>query len=217
MLIYTYEGGDLGWTFNRPYRDGGSSRYFTIASLCVDSSKRHLPKRSIKKIYRKFNWSVAKEKKWADMSESSRKFFAEEAVRLSREYGNSIKYHAIVVKKENVARHIRTDPNKLYNYMIGLSLLQEMSQHQDVKFFPDERSIKVASGNSLHDYLQTKLWFDKGAPTTLSTEFSDSSGSRLVQFSDMLAGATQGCFEDGKCDHWTTLQGVVNLRRLFFS
>lgn len=39
--------------------------------------------------------------------------------------------------------------------MIGLSLLDELSGHEQVTFVPDPRDIKVESDNSLHDYLQT--------------------------------------------------------------
>ena len=63
LLIYLDESGDLGWNFTAPYRSGGSSRHMTIASLCVPSDKKHLPKRVIKKLYEKFSWPVGTEKK----------------------------------------------------------------------------------------------------------------------------------------------------------
>ena len=64
-----------------------------------------------------------------------------------------IKYFAITVKKENVQEHIRKDSNKLYNYMTRLLLLDELCGYDSVRIAPDPRSIKVASGNSMHDYL----------------------------------------------------------------
>ncbi|WMN84132.1 DUF3800 domain-containing protein [Vibrio parahaemolyticus] len=42
--IYLDESGDLGWTFDSPYRRGGSSRYLTIASLIVSPEKKALAK-----------------------------------------------------------------------------------------------------------------------------------------------------------------------------
>lgn len=54
--------------------------------------------------------------------------------------------------------------------MIGISLLDEMKKHQNVVFVPDPRSIKVESDNSLHDYLQTKLWLDMNVMTMLETK-----------------------------------------------
>lgn len=52
---------------------------------------------------------------------------------------------------------MRRDSNKLYNYMIGLSLLDEMINYENVVLIPDPRTIKVKSGNSLHDYLDINI------------------------------------------------------------
>lgn len=216
MLIYLDESGDLGWTFTAPYRNGGSSRYLTIASLVVHPSKKHLPKRLIKNLYNKFHWPTSLERKWSDMSSTERKHFAVKASALMARNPGNIRYLSITVRKENVLNHIRNDSNKLYNYMIGLSLLNEMSKHSDVTFIPDPRSIKVESGNSLHDYLQTQLWFDKAVQTQLNTIPCDSSASLNVQFADMLSGIVQGHFEDGNSSPWEAIQSSISYKTLFF-
>lgn len=216
MIIYLDESGDLGWTFTAPYRSGGSSRHITIASLAVTPEKKHLPKRLIKKLYSKFKWHTHIEKKWADMSLAERGWFATQARELCIKHPNDIRYLSITVKKENVQPHIRADANKLYNYMIGLSLLNEMAKHDAITFVPDPRSIKVESGNSLHDYLQTQLWFEKQAATTLRTIPCDSASSRNVQFADMLSGVVQGHFEDGNSQPWTELRNNISYKTLFF-
>ncbi len=216
MIIYLDESGDLGWKFDAPYRMGGSSRHITIASLVTSPSKKHLPKRLIKKLYKKFNWPTNIEKKWADMKIDERIWFAQKANELKCRHPADIRYISITVKKENVQSHIRTDANKLYNYMIGLSLLGEMSNHSNVIFIPDPRSIKVESGNSLHDYLQTKLWFDLRAITSLETKPCDSATSRNVQFSDMLSGVVQGHFEDGNSQPWSEIRNNISYKTLFF-
>ena len=54
-------------------------------------------------------------------------------------------------------RIVRNDVNKLYNYMVGLSLLNEMSKHVSIRLVTDPESVKVENGNNLRDYLQTKL------------------------------------------------------------
>ena len=74
---------------------------------------------------------------------------------------------AITVRKEHVADHIRQDGNKLYNYMMGLGLLDDIRKFQHVNLIRDNRSVKVRSGNSIGDYLQTKLWFELGSSTKL--------------------------------------------------
>ncbi|MDF2181232.1 DUF3800 domain-containing protein [Neptuniibacter sp. CAU 1671] len=210
------ESGDLGWTFTSPYRFGGSSRYLTIASLAVSPAKKHLPKRLIRKLYKKFNWPTAIEKKWSDMSVDERIWFAQQACALREKYPDDIRYISITVKKENVKLHIRSDANKLYNYMIGISLINEMARHQAITFVPDPRSIKVESGNSLHDYLQTQLWFEKQVSTILTTKPCDSAASLNVQFSDMLSGVVQGHFEDGNSKPWAALRNQISYKTLFF-
>lgn len=127
-----------------------------------------------------------------------------------------IHLHGITVKKENVEAHIRADENKLYNYMIRLSLLDCMAYQDHVTFIPDPRSIKVQSGNSLHDYLQTELWFTRKVKTMLSTTPLDSKSCNGIQFADMLAGLIQQRFEDKYFDHMRNCVRYVRLKRLFF-
>lgn len=59
-------------------------------------------------------------------------FFAEKAKKLFTDHHGLIKYNSITVRKENVKEHIRADENKLYNYMINLSLVNEMAKHDEV-------------------------------------------------------------------------------------
>lgn len=216
ICIYLDESGDLGWKFDKPYRYGGSSRYLTITSLITPKDKRDLPKRIIRKMYKKFKWNTKDEKKWSQMSIEERDYFSERAKALREKYPD-IRYFSMTVKKENVQPHIRDDGNKLYNYMINLLLLEEMSHFENVEFFPDPRSVKVESGNSMHDYLQTQLWFEKGASTILTTIPAESSSNLNVQFSDMLSGVVQGHFEDGNSSPWGILASSTNVRRLYFN
>ncbi len=215
FLIYLDESGDLGWEFAAPYRNGGSSRCLTIGALCTPTDEKHLPKRVIKKLYRKFQWPVAVEKKWSDMNEDERAEFAKEAAALCKAHPN-IRLHGITVRKENVQAHIRSDGNKLYNYMIRLSLLGLMAGHPQVTMIPDPRSIKVESGRSLHDYLQIELWFTKKCKTALYTTPQESHQCLGIQFADMLAGAIQSGFEDGNYRYYQTLAPSLRHSRLYF-
>jgi hypothetical protein len=215
MIIYLDESGDLGWKLDAPYRNGGSSRYLTIAALCVPSEKKHLPERIIKSLYRHNKWPTSKEKKWSDMSTSQRSRFVHETEKLCSTH-TDISLIAIVVKKSNVQSHIRKDANKLYNYMIKLALIDFMAQFHHVTLIPDPRSIKVQSGNSLHDYLQTELWFNKNAITSLKTKPVDSHACLGLQFSDMLAGTVQTRFEDNKMEAYQVLGNKIKLTTLFF-
>jgi hypothetical protein len=214
-IIYADESGDLGWSFAAPYRQGGSSRYLTVASLCVPSVKKHIPKRVIKDLYTKFHWRTTSEKKWTDMTDTQRAAFATAAIQMCTDHSD-IHLHGITVKKESVEQHIRADENKLYNYMIRLSVLDCMAIQDTVTFIPDPRSIKVESGNSLHDYLQTELWFTRRVKTVLTTTPLASHSCKGLQFTDMLAGLIQQRFEDKYFGHIRICIRRLRLRRLFF-
>jgi hypothetical protein len=214
--IYLDESGDLGWQFNQPYRSGGSSRHLTIASLLVDPSAKHLPKRLLAKMYQKFKWNTKQEKKWSEMKVKEREWFAAAALDLFTEKNHLLTCYSITVFKQRVSPHIRTDPNKLYNYMVGLSLLKKMSDYGMVNLIPDARSVKVGTGSNMSDYLQTKLWFDKGVETKLLVHPTDSSASRNLQFADMLSGVVQGHYEDGKSLYWNTCRSFIRHKQLYF-
>ena len=149
------------------------------------------------------------------MAPEERREFAT-AARLMCDQHPDIFLHAITVKKQNVQDHIRNDSNKLYNYMIQLSLVDRLAEYDSVVLVPDPRSIKVKSGNSLHDYLLTQLWFVKEVKTTLQTHPKDSSQCAGIQFADMLAGTVQGRFENNRFDCFRLLQPKLNLKCLFF-
>jgi hypothetical protein len=214
-IVYLDESGDLGWTFTQPYNAGGSSRYLTIAAVCVPSEKKYVPKRVIKSLYEKFKWPTCNEKKWAGMAHEERHEFACAAHSMCDKHPD-IFLHAIVVNKQNVQEHIRNDSNKLYNYMIRLSLVDRLATYDKVVLVPDPRSIKVKSGNSLHDYLLTELWFTKQVTTALQTNPCDSEKCAGIQFADMLAGLVQSRFETTHFHCFRTAQQKINLRCLFF-
>jgi hypothetical protein len=213
--IYLDEAGDLGWKFDAPYRHGGSSRYLTISAICAPETKKHLPRRVIRNIYDKFGWSHSIEHKWSSLRDDERAFCASELRKLC-DANQDVFIHAIVVKKQNVLAHIRADGNKLYNYMIRLALLKRMAGHDVVTMIPDPRSIKVKSGNSLHDYLQTELWFTEKCNTNLLTCPMDSSQCKGIQLADFLAGMVQAHFEDNLSRDYRTIQSRLLLNRLFF-
>lgn len=215
VRIYLDESGDLGWNFAAPYRSGGSSRYLSISSLVTPDDKSHLPSRIIRDLYTDRNWNTAKEKKWSDMSGQARKDFANRLVKLRAQHPD-ISFHSIVVDKQRVKNPLRADANLLYNYMIKLSLIGEMRKYDQVTLIPDPRSIKIASGNSLHDYLQTNLWYSQNVETKLITEPQDSKKTLGLQFTDMLAGATQHHFEDGNSAPWQAIEKHVTLTKLYF-
>jgi len=215
MIIFLDESGDLGWSFNAPYRRGGSSRYLTISAIAVSEKERHLPGRLVRNLYKKHSWDPKIEKKWVQMTYKERLSFAAQAKLLS-EKNNSIRYLSITAFKPNVQEHIRRDPNTLYNYLIKLLLLDEMSKHVQVEFYPDPRNIKITSGDSLSDYLQTELFFTKNVATKLITIPRDSASNKGVQFVDMLSGLVQQHYEDNNSKAFNLLRRHIQLQTSYF-
>jgi hypothetical protein len=76
--------------------------------------------------------------------------------------------------------------------------------------------VKVASGNSMHDYLQTQLWFEQECQTTLTTNPMDSKSCLGLQFADIIAGMVQSSFEDGNRAYIDALNNSVQIKRLYF-
>jgi hypothetical protein len=166
-------------------------------------------------MYQKYKWKAGKERKFVQLSPHQRVEFATKA-KILCDANPDIHIHAIVVKKQNVQAHIRADGNKLYNYMIKLALVKKMATHDVVTLVPDPRSIKVESENSLHDYLQTELWFTEKAVTTLISAPEDSSQSRGIQFADIVSGIIQDRFEDNDAKAAQIILPRVRLTNLFF-
>lgn len=213
--IYLDESGDLGFTFDAPYRKGGSSRHLTLSAVvCKEDSNKHI-KRFIRDFYIDKKIPTGRELKWVDLDAADRIDFAHRAARLVKEKVD-ISYLSITVYKQRVLPHIQADPNKLYNYMTGVLLVPVMKQYDDVCFVPDARTLKVKSGNSLHDYLQIKLWFDESAKTKLVTSPSDSTKSRPLHFTDYLCGAIQSHHEDSLSHPRNILNGIMHCKRLYF-
>ncbi|MEX0900333.1 MAG: DUF3800 domain-containing protein [Gammaproteobacteria bacterium] len=216
IVVYLDESGDLGWKLDQPYRAGGSSRFLTLGAVIVAAKHKHLPKRIVRALYKARHRNPGNELKWADLDVGERLKFCQNAAKLASDSANSVSMRTITVCKANVQAHIRADPNKLYNYMIGVLLLPVMAKARLVTLVPDPRTVKVKSGNSLHDYLQTKLWFEFDAETTLVTNPSDSIKTTNIQFADMLCGAIQGHFEDGVQECIRHLRPAANIQKLFF-
>lgn len=91
-----------------------------------------------------------------------------------------------------------------------------MATYDVVTLVPDPRTIKVQSGNSLHDYLQTELWFTKKSITNLLTNPVDSKNCLGLQFADMLSGAIQARYEDNNATYSQVMAHKLTPMPLFF-
>lgn len=206
----------MGWSFDAPYRRGGSSRYLSLAFLIVDETNHKYPRRIVRKFRAHYGMASTREVKGADLTPSQLLHFAAETEKLL-DRQSDIELHAITVRKEKVQDHIRSDPNKLYNYMINICLLDSLVGEEEVLFTPDPRTIKVSSGDSMLDYLQTQLWFDRGVRTSLIERPSESHTNLNLQFVDVISHMIWRHYEDGLSDCYKIIGPQAHCQHLFFS
>ncbi len=157
----------------------------------------------------------SRELKGAELTKNQKLEFANRTNNLLEKH-SEIEICSITVAKENVQLHIREDANKLYNYMINLCLLEEIEHLPLVRFTPAPRSIKVTSGDSMVDYLQMQLWFERQSRTILRLTPHESHANNNLQFAGILANIVWGNFEKGESDAFEILAPRMRSRRLFF-
>ena len=150
------------------------------------------------------------------MSNTYKSYVAEQLTQLVSKHLD-IQIGAITVKKFNVQSHIRQDSNKLYNYMLRLSLLEIISNEPIVSLIRDNRSIKVKSGNSLVDYLQTELCFELHSKTQIKDIPSDSKQVRNLILADWINNIVWGYYEDNNATAYNILKSVIKEKHLFFA
>ena len=121
----------------------------------------------------------------------------------------------MTVKKENANDSFRAHPNGLYNYMVKLLLLNEMSKHEEVNFIPDARTVSVELKNTLNDYLRTEL-AGQGANTRLNTTPWESKNSFGLQFVDALANIVWSRHEYDQPKHYDLISSYIQSHHLYF-
>jgi len=164
-------------------------------------------------MYKKYGWTS--EMKASQATKAQKLEFAA-SLNSTLSTKPEIKIESIVVKKENVQSHIRADANKLYNYMCKLVIVDYVKSIPGFEFVPDKRSIKVESGNSLSDYLQTVLWFEHNTATKLVNNPQQSDRNYNLQFVDWIAHCTWAHFEDGENEVFREISKRTKIRCLFF-
>jgi Protein of unknown function (DUF3800) len=213
--IFLDESGDLGFSFHKKYRIGGSSRHLTIGYLLCPVNKSPILRRVAKDVYTKFGFKIGREKKATELKPKQKVYICNSVVDLINKNPDFL-IGAITVKKERVMDHIRSDPNKLYNYMMRLSILDKIKGHDKSKLTRDERSIKVASGNSCIDYLQSIMWFDYRSATALEDNPCPSHHDDGIILADWLTNFIWGHYEDSDSDAFNIISSHLRNQTLYF-
>jgi hypothetical protein len=100
--------------------------------------------------------------------------------------------------------------------MINFILLDEIKTFSTINFTPDPRTIKVASGNSLVDYLQTKLWFELNSAAIINHTPMESHLNNNLKFVDFISNIVWSRYEDNKSSPFNILKPYITNKLLFF-
>lgn len=171
--------------------------------------------RIVRKVYDRTKCDPKVELKGSSIKDEDKCFFAE-LVQKTVSMNPDIVIGSITVNKSKVKNHIRQDANKLYNYMIRLAVLPKVEGEPIVNLIRDNKSIKVKSGNSLIDYLQTEMWFELGSHTKLVDIPSDSKCVKNLVFIDWINNLIWGKYEYGKNKPYDIIKNVITSNKLFF-
>jgi hypothetical protein len=207
-MIYVYldESGDLG--FGR-----GGTKYFTIAFVVVKNPIHF--KRCVKKVKVKYHIPRDVELKGYSTREDIKKDLLKRFAKLD------IEIHAITVRKKNVETKLRKDTNILYNYVVGLSLVERIL-HEPVnsRVFVnvDRRVISITSGFKFNDYLRYKIWYERGRQDiNLEICHLDSHQAYVIQGIDIICNSIFRKYSSNNYELFNIIRSKVKSdRRLFF-
>lgn len=186
MVIFLDESGDLGWSFDKPRRQGGSSRFMTIAGIEIEKNKiKHLC-RFVHALHLKYNLGVGIEVKGL-------KFSDDLAARILKDIQiffleiPSLKVMSITADKQKTPNALRRDKNVFYNYISSALLTDILNGHNDGEVIFDDRTIRRGSRNSLEDCLKSKCWGELGLTASISCRYEDSKKNPGIWVADWLA------------------------------
>jgi len=207
MYVYLDESGDLGF-------GQGGTKYFTIAFVVV---KNPVPfRRCVKRVKEKYHIPRDVELK----GNTTRALVKEDLLNRFMKL-DDMEVHAITVKKENVDSKLRKDPNVLYNYMVGLSLVERILEepaNARVVINVDRRIIAITSGFNFNEYLRYKIWYERERrDIDLEIQHLDSHEAYAIQGIDVICNSIFKKYNSNNYKLFNIIQCKMKSdRKLFF-
>jgi hypothetical protein len=219
MKIYIDESGDLGWKFDKPNRQGGSSKFITITGIIIAKDEEKYISRFISDIYKKYHLTPNVEKKGANFIPEHSYFITSQLQNKIINKSSTFKIISITVNKINVFESLKKDKNIFYNYVLGLLLKPEIIQLESAEIILDKRTIKVSHGESFPDYIKTEIW-GQGININISCDFLESTNNKMIWFADWYANFIWRKHEDNESSSYDFLKNFQKERfaerKLFF-
>ncbi len=207
MYVYLDESGDLGFGQR-------STKYFTIAFVVMKNPVRL--KRCVRKVKEKYSIPSDAELKGSVTSKNIKQDL------LRRLAALDIEVHAITVEKKNVETKLQKNTNILYNYMVGLSLVERILEEPKgatVIINVDRRITSVTSGFNLDQYLMYKIWYEKERrDINLAIHQLDSHHALSIQGIDVVCNSIFRKYSSKNYELFNIIQDKIRSdRHLFFS
>lgn len=192
--IYIDESGDLG------FNEG----YFIIAMLMA-----HNPKR-IKNIIKNFcSYHKLEEAHACKLDFINKQFLINKLAKI-KDY--SVSY--IVVDKMMVEnKKLFESNNLLFNYLVSLLVKSIFKENKDdIMVYMDNRNQKVASVNSLIEYIKIKAMTSWGFDKDVKFEYCDSKNNKALQMVDLLANCIRRKYVHNKSDFYNRLNIIKSIK-----
>jgi len=206
MYIYLDESGDLGF-------GQGGTKYLTIALVVMKNPVHFI--RCVRRVKIKYHIPRDEELK----GYTTRKIIKQDL--LHRFAKLDVEVHAITVRKKNVEPKLQRDANILYNYMVGLSLVERILQEPaNARVFinVDRRIISITSGFKFNDYLKYKIWYEGKRPDiNLKIKHLDSHEDYAIQGIDVICNSIFRKYNSNSYTLFNIIRDKVKSdKRLFF-
>jgi len=207
-FIYLDESGDLGFK-------KGSSKYFVISFIAMDTKTNLILKRKIKKVKIRHKIRKDVEIKANKSNHSLRVDVLKEICSLP------IEIYSITTKKQGINKSLRKDTNIFYNYMVNLILVPyiERSKISNLCLIADSRINKVSKGMRFGDYLKYKIFFENSLyKVKLDIKYLDSLTSYGLQAVDFIANSIFKSYEQTNDRYRKALRrSIIEDKRLYFN
>lgn len=186
MELHVDESGNLG----------KKDRFFVIVSVHFLNKKRI--KNFLKRYTQKRNIAEAKGQV---MNFKDRQYLLK---KLSTKDDHFISY--IVLDKQNLTkRKLFDDKNILFNYLCSFLFRRTIKNCQEsISISFDNRTVKVASGNSLKEYLKIKAYAEWNFLNNLNIYHFDSKSNYCIQMADIISNTIFRKYNNEK-DHFYNL------------
>jgi len=194
LKIYIDESGDLGL----------NKGYFVIAMLIAHNSKR------IKNVIKNFcARNHFKEAHACKMNFPNKQFLVGELV---KQADYSVSY--IVVDKMMIEnKKLYESNNLLFNYLFSLLVKDVFKTNtDDIMLYLDNRNQKVASINSLSEYIKIKALTSWGFDKNAIFEYCDSKNHKALQMADLVASCIRRKYVHKNSDFYNRLHIVKSIR-----